>query len=653
MLFEHFNAAAGPREQQPGHHPGRAAADDDQVQVRRHDVTIIRRGIRDNLPTACLNRFVEGQFSTSGYSDALVILGAAGVIIPAFARIRITPIIGFILIGVLVGPSGLGSLAGDLPWLHYITISRPEAIAPFAELGIVLLLFSIGLELSFRRLWSMRRLVFGVGAAELLGSAALIGIGLHWMGQGIPGAIGLGLALALSSTAIVLPLVGTRGAVGRSALAMLLFEDLALVPIVFALGAMAPHAAGAGVGSLVGTMLLGGAVTVAMLFGGRLILPLLFAQAARTKSPELFLAACLIVVIVASLLTSAIGFSAVLGALIAGIVIAETEYRGEVEVITAPFRGLGLGIFLITVGMSADLRLIAANWQSLLLALAAVIAVKAVVTAALLRIGGARPSVAAEAGLLMASPSETTLIVLASATAAQLIQPQTAAFGQIVTAIGLTLTPLLGKVGRIAGRQVGGAGDAELAVALEQGGDEKVVILGFGRVGQIVAQMLAMHGRDYVAVDSDVDAIAGARKAGYSVVFADVGRSGLIDRLKLGRPAAVILTMDNPVLVNRVARRVRAAFPALPIVARARDTRHAAELYKAGVTHAVPEALEASLQLSEAALVDLGVAMGPVIASIHEKRDQLRAEIKAEADLDEAPSLGGGRLRDRERPATG
>src|SRR4051812_20228571 len=327
---------------------------------------------------------MDGEFSTSGFSDALVILGAAGIVIPAFARLKISPVIGFILVGMIVGPFGLGALAGDAPWLHYVTISNVHAIEPFAELGIVLLLFSIGLELSFRRLRGMRRLVFGTGAAELLVSAGILAGGLYLAGEAPSGAVGLGLALALSSTAIVLPLVGTHSPVGRSALGMLLFEDLALVPIVFLLGAMAPVVGGPPVGSLLGTMLIGGVTAIAMLFLGRWLLPPLFAQAARTKSPELLLSACLLVVIVASLVTSAIGFSAVLGALIAGMVIAETEYRGEVEAITAPFRGLGLGIFLITVGMSVDVGQLLAAWQALAIALLAVLAVKAVVTAVLL-----------------------------------------------------------------------------------------------------------------------------------------------------------------------------------------------------------------------------------------------------------------------------
>lgn len=590
---------------------------------------------------------MHGDFSTSGFSDALVILGAAGIVIPAFARIRISPIIGFILIGMLVGPAGLGALTVEYPQLHYVTISNPDAIEPFAELGIILLLFSIGLELSFRRLWGMRRLVFGAGAAELLLSGGILGGGLYFTGESLAGAVGLGLALALSSTAIVLPLVGTRSPVGRSSLAMLLFEDLALVPIVFLLGAMAPQASG-NVGSLVGTLAIGGVTAVAMLFLGRLVLPSLFAQAARTKNPELFLSACLLVVIVASLVTSAIGFSAVLGALIAGIVIAETEYRGEVEVITAPFRGLGLGIFLITVGMSVDFRAVLTQWQALIGALAAVLLVKAAVTALLLRLGGARMAVAAETGVLMASPSETTLIVLGSATAAQLVSRDAATFWQIVTALGLTVTPLLAWIGRSAGSRFAGRSMADqMDASLDAAELGQVVILGFGRVGRMVADMLDAHSKDYLAIDSDVDAVAASRKEGYDVLFGDVARPELVERLRERKPAAFILTMDNPVLVNRLAKRLRRVFPDLPIVARARDTAHAAELYKAGVTDAVPETVEASLQLSEAALVDLGVALGPVIASIHEKRDELRAQIKAEAELEEAPRrLGERRLRD-------
>jgi CPA2 family monovalent cation:H+ antiporter-2 len=591
---------------------------------------------------------MHGDFQTSGFSDALVILGAAGVVIPAFARFRISPVIGFILVGLLVGPAGLGAMAADLPWLNYITISNPEAVEPFAEFGIILLLFAIGLELSFRRLWTMRRLVFGVGAAELLVCALLIGLAVYLLGQSFSGSVALGLALALSSTALVLPLVGTTSPVGRSALAMLLFEDLAIVPIIFLLGAMAPLAAESGFDGLVSTLLLGALVVAGMLVLGRLLLPRLFAQAARTKSPELFLAASLLVVIVASLATTAVGLSPLMGALLAGILIAETDYHSEVEVITAPFRGLALGIFLITVGMSVDLLVVASNWSAIAVAVVGVVLLKAVVTGLLLRLNGARKAVAAEAGLIMASPSETTLIVLATAAAAQLISPDTAAFWQIVTAIGLTITPLLAKLGQMAARRVDlGAEDDSATIG---GGDEQaVVIIGFGRVGRLVADLLTAHDRRFLAVDSSIDTVAACRKEGIPIVYGDVARAELMDRLNLGRAAALVLTMDDPVLSVRVTRKVRAWCPGLTIVARARDPAHAAELYRAGVSDAVPETLESSLQLSEAVLVDLGMAMGPVIASIHEKRAQLRKEIMEQGMMEAEPLLKRRTLRSARR----
>ncbi|MCW3849116.1 cation:proton antiporter [Sphingomonas sp. LB-2] len=576
----------------------------------------------------------------SGFSDALVILGAAGLVIPAFARFRISPVIGFILVGALVGPAGLGKAVGSQPWLYYITISDAHAIEPFAEFGIILLLFSIGLELSFKRLWAMRTLVFGVGAAELVGAGIILAAAIWLTGLSAGGAIGLGLALALSSTALVVPIAGTASPVGKAAFAMLLFEDLALVPIIFLLGAMAPGAAAAGYWPLV-LVLIKGAVTVGILFvGGRLLLPRMFGQAARTKSPELFLAASLLVVIAASLATAAAGLSPIVGALIAGLLIAETEYHSEVEAITAPFKGLALGVFLITVGMRLDFGFVLSHIAELVGAAALVMTVKAGVTMGLLKLSGARMGTAAETGVLMASPSETTIIVLGVAGAAALIAPDTVTFWTTVTAIGLTATPVLAKAGKLIAALI------ERQAATDEVRDTPVdtagpgtVVLGFGRVGRTVADMLTRHGLPYIGVDADIDNVNAARRDGYSVLYGDVTRSELVDRLNLGHARALILTMDDPVLTVRLTRRVRGWVPGIPIITRARDAAHAAELYKAGATDAVPETLESSLQLSEALLVDLGIAVGPVIASIHEERDKMRQEIKDAAQMEREPRL--------------
>jgi monovalent cation:H+ antiporter-2, CPA2 family len=589
---------------------------------------------------------MTGEANSTAMHDVLVVLGAAGIVIPAFARFRITPVIGFILVGILVGPFGLGAVTSQFPWLSAITIRDPAGIAPVAELGIVLLLFSIGLELSVGRLWRMRRELLGYGAAELIFSSIFIAAILAFFGTSGSAAIGLGLALALSSTALVLPIAGSATPVGKLALAMLLFEDLALVPIIFALGVLASGGSADSWIELGRVAGLGVLVVGAMLALGPYVLPALFRQAARTKSPELFLAASLTVAILSGIATTVIGLSAIVGALVAGLLIAETKYREEVEVLIAPLKGLALGVFLISVGMSLDLGMVAERSGEIALAVLAVVLVKAVVTTFLLRAAGVARGLATETGVLMASPSETTLIVLAAAVAGGLISQQTASFWQVVTAIGLTITPLLARIGHDFARRLDPKSLAPArAIAAENG---QTVLIGFGRVGRMVSDMLEAHNQPYVAIEADVDVADAAYRDGKPVRFGDAARPAMLELLDLGQARAVVLTMDDPVQAERITRHLRTTYPDLTIVARARDTDHAAALYRAGATDAVPETLESSLQLSEAVLVDLGVAMGPVIASIHEKRDELRAEIKKAGKLDDLPRLGPLRKRARQ-----
>ncbi|WP_033075426.1 cation:proton antiporter domain-containing protein [Sphingopyxis sp. MWB1] len=580
---------------------------------------------------------METTADGASLGNALIVLGAAGIVIPAFARFRITPVIGFILVGLLVGPSGLGSLADEYPWLQHVTIESADDIALFGEFGIILLLFSIGLELSFRRLWQLRRLVFGVGAAELLFSGLILGGALYMLGSlSTPAAIGLGVALALSSTALVLPIAGTKSAVGRASFSMLLFEDLAIVPIIFILGAFAPNPAGNNTELLLTTLWQGMLVVAILAVAGWFLLPRIFSQAARAKDPELFLAASLLVVIVAALATAAVGLSPIVGALLAGLMIAETEYHGEVEAITAPFKGLALGVFLISVGMGLNLETIARQWPLLAAAVIGVVAIKATVTALLLRFSGARRGTAAEVGLLMASPSETTLIVLAAALHAQLITRNTAEFWQLVTAIGLTITPLLARVGHDISRRIEmGSADAEEDVDPSN----RTIIVGFGRVGRTVVELLKKHERPYIALDADIDTVASARREGLAIRFADVARPNSLAKLGIEQADAIVLTMDDPVQQLRMTRMLRQKYPDLPIICRARDADHAAELYRSGATDAVPETLESSLQLAEAVLIDLGVPMGPVVASIHDIRAKMRQDIMTKGELEREPRI--------------
>lgn len=584
------------------------------------------------------------SLDSPAFRDALVILGATGLIIPAFHRFRITPVIGFIVVGLLLGPSGLGGLSAELPWLPYFSISDRDVIEPFAEFGIILLLFSIGLELSARRLWQLRTLVFLLGPAELLGSAILIGTVLHLTGTPTAAAVALGLALSLSSTVLVLPLTGTKSAIGRPVFSMLLFEDVAIVPIIFTLGVLGPMQMDGAGEDLARILLLGGVTVAAIFVVGKFALPRMFRLAARTKSPETFIAVSLAVVMAASLVTSAVGLSPIIGALVAGLVIAETEYRAQVETTVEPFKNLALGIFLMTIGLSIDIETILSEWSQLLIAVIGVVILKAVVTGLLMRLTGAPRGLAMNVGILMGSPSETTLIVLAAAAQARVIDMETAAFWQIVTAIGLTATPLLALIGRHAERQVerrqpvdetapGGASDA-------------TIIAGYGRVGQMVASMLEYHQQPFVVIDADIDAVRLGRERGHNIVYGDVARTVLLTHIGLDKARSIVLTMDDPVQLVATTRAIRTLHPDLCIVSRARDAEHAAELYRAGATDAVPETLESSLQLAEAVLVDIGRPMGPVIASIHEMRENERNKIKAMAPgLTREPLRAASRLR--------
>ena len=580
---------------------------------------------------------------TPGLGDALVILGAAGLVIPVFARFRITPVIGFLLVGVLVGPWGLGSLQAVHGWLPDYS-GRQH----FGRFGMLALLFSGGLELSLDRLRQMHRQVFGLGALELVANGGLLTALLWWAGTGPGGALALGLALAMSSTALVPRITQTGSPVGRATLAMLLFEDMALVPVLVVLDALGRHGAGSDPLKVLHTLALGGLAVVVLLACGRWLLPRLFAQAARTKSPELFLATSLLVVVAAAMVTAAAGLSPVVGAMVGGVLIAETDYHAEVAAMTAPFQGLALGVFLIAAGMSLDLGEIMARLPAILAATAGVLVLKAAVTSALLHRMGARPGTAAEAGILMASPSETTLIVIGVAETARLIAPGTAHFWQAVTALGLVVTPALAAIGRRLGHRVEHASsDPNAALVGAAEAEAHAIIVGFGRVGRLVADMLVAHDKPYIAIDADGDLAAAGQRDGYLVAYGDVSRASALARVGLDHAGAVIITMDQPHAAGRLVRHLRADHPRLPIIARARDTSHAAALYKAGATLAVPETLESSLQLSESVLVEMGVPMGFVIASIHEKRDELREQIMHEGGLDAKPKLKSSSLRER------
>ena len=580
--------------------------------------------------------------SPGGYKDLVLFLATAGVVVPVFKRLRISPVLGFLAAGVALGPYGLGQLADVAPWISAVTVAKPAEIAQLAEFGVVFLLFMIGLELSWERLRLMRRLVFGLGFAQTALSAAAIVLVSRAADQPLAAALTIGAALALSSTAIVVPVLAEhnrlRSDAGRGAFAVLLFQDLAVAPIVVTLGVLGASKAGFDPRLLLSfaPAVLGLGVLVVV---GRLLLRPMLKSVARAKSEELFVAACLLVVIGAGLVSALAGLSMAIGAFIAGLLLAETEYRHEVEVTIEPFKGLFLGLFFVSVGIGLDLsRLIAHPVLILGLALG-LLALKAAIAFVAARGFGLKARAAGEAALVLAAGGEFAFVVLNAAMSSGVVA---AAVGQsVLIAASLTMfvIPALGAAGARLGRGVAAPAPADETVPAPDGvAPARVLVIGYGRVGRAVGEMLSRHDIAWAAVDRDPREAEAARRAGHEVFFGDAGRSEFLRRLGLETARALVVTMDSPDACEAVVSAARDARPDLAIVARARDARHAQRLYELGATDVVPEAIEASLQLSEAVLVDVGVPMGLVIASIHERRDEYRKLLNR-------PEALGGRMR--------
>lgn len=583
--------------------------------------------------------------------QALVILGAAALVIPLFHRLRLSPVLGFMLVGLVLGPSGLGAWQASHPWLAWISLGGAEQIDAVAELGVVMLLFMIGLEMSLERLRVLRRLALRIGVGQLVLSAAGIAGAARLAGIGVAPAVVAGLALAMSSTAVVVQVLGAEGrlggSVGRAALAVLLLQDLAVLPVMVALDLLGPKAgpAGPGLPLAIGEALAAVLLLVAL---GRLVLRPLFRWVARTGSTDLFMAACLLVVLATGLATRAAGLSMAMGALIAGLLLAGTEYRRQIEVTLDPFKGLLVGVFLIAVGLRLDLALVAAHPVAVLGGSALLVAGKAILVAGLGRCAGMERSAAARTGLLLGPGGEFSFVVLGVAVSEHVLDPDPARLLYAVTALTMASVPLQSWLGRRLFPARTTPPDPALLAPEAGDAERRVILAGFGRVGETVAGLLETHKLDYLALDTGVAAVTRARDAGRPVYYGDATQPELLRRVGLGRARALVVTLNDGAAAERTIVAARSLNPTLLIVARARDAGHAARLYGLGATDAVPETIEASLQLAESVLVDLQVPMGPVLVSIHERRAAFQAEIRAAAPGAE-PRLAAGRRRGVER----
>ncbi len=558
--------------------------------------------------------------------EALVFLVAAGIVVPALRALRVPAAIGFLAAGIAVGPFGIGRLADAFPPLAHATIGDPASVRVIAELGIVFLMFTIGLELSLRRLWTLRAAVAGWGGAQIAVCGIAIGAVAWSYGNGPAAILAIGVALAFSSTAMVMHALSERGQtgapIGKFCFAILLAQDLAVVPILVAL----ERAAG-GAGEPWLAAAISFAAAAGIVAAGRWLLRPLFARAAATRAREAFLAITLLTAMGAAAGTGWVGLSPALGAFLAGVMLGESEYRHEIEIDIEPIKGLLMGLFFMSVGIGIDFALIARWPLAIPLSVAGLIALKTAIVFALARGAGLPPARALHAGLLMGPAGEFAFVVLGAAIFAGALDAEIGRFMLLVATLSMAALPGLDTLGR-ALRAAPAAPDSPVDGAPEG----HTIVLGFGRVGRVVARALDEQEIAWTAIDADPAAFARADAPKGRVIFGDATRAAMLRKAGADSAAAVVVTIDDPQAASRAARTVRQYWPQLPVLARARDTAHAQELRALNVADPVPEAIESGLALARQTLDQLGLPRETALHRIETRRAAEFARAQAAPD---------------------
>lgn len=560
-----------------------------------------------------LRRHRFQRVHSDAVTDVLIVLMAALAIVPLLHRLGVSSILGYLAAGILIGPFGLAAI-GD-----------PEEAAWLAEFGIVFMLFAIGLELPVERLKTMRYYVFGLGGAQMVVTALVIGLGAYLLGLDAETAMILGGILALSSTATVLKLLVDRGEAaarfGRISVAVLLFQDLAVVPML----ALIPLLGGDGrsIWLTLGFALLKAAVALGFIvLAGRYLVRPLFRQIAATGNAELFTAAGLFILLGLGWVTQQAGMSMGLGAFLAGMLLASTPYRHQIEADIQPFRGLLLGLFFVSVGMTFDIGDVRRDAVLIVALTLAFVSIKIVVMAAIGYAFRLKVETAWRTALLLAQGSEFGFVLTSLALRAEVMPSDLG--HQINAAIVLSIcaTPLLAMQGaRLSTRFRDRQGRKVSSIAAESESlAQHVMVAGYGRVGQAVCRLLDEVGVPYVALDLDVQRVMTARARGFPVYFGDAARLDVLKAAGIERAILAVLAVDNPAKAEHMAETLRAATPLLPIVARAWDTGHARRLKEIGVTEAIPEDVEIGLAMGRQMLDRLGKSDDDLATRIAEFR---------------------------------
>jgi CPA2 family monovalent cation:H+ antiporter-2 len=532
--------------------------------------------------------------------EAVLFLIAGLVAAPLCRRLKVSPVIGYLVAGVLVGPGG------------FQLVSDPDGVRDIAELGVIFLLFAIGLELSFARLKALRKYIVGLGGVQMLATIAAVGIiALAW-GNAPEAALVLGVCFAFSSTAVAMQLLAERGetasGAGRTAFAILLMQDIAVAPALILVEVLGQSEAGAA------ALLSGAAVAVAKALAavvvivvlGRVVFSRLFKLIVSERSPELFMAAVILTALATAWTTNQAGLSTALGAFLAGVLLAETEFRAQIETDIEPFKGLLLGLFFMGVGMSLDPRVLLRDPVFILLAVAGLALLKATIIFAAARAFGRSNGEAARVSGLLAQAGEFAFVVVGGALVFGVLDAGVAQFMAVVVALSMLASPGFDAVGRRIGRwfEAREAEDAGAAAGEEL--ENHVVVAGYGRVGRIIGRALTSQDAPWIAVDRSASTVAEARKRGEPVVFGDAARLELLHKAGLDRAAAVVVALDDAAASARAVASVRQRRPNVPVIVRARDEASAEHLTRLGATAIAHESYQPALQLAETALNAIG-----------------------------------------------
>lgn len=554
--------------------------------------------------------------------EPIVLLATAVVAVPLAKRIGLGSVLGYIAAGIAIGPFALGLFA------------EPGRVSGIAELGIVLLLFIIGLELNLRRLWALRRDIIGLGTAQVVVSGAVITLyPLLVAGRSLPASIVAGLGLALSSTAIVMQMLEERGEVdsphGRTAFAVLLLQDLAIVPLIALVGFLSPLPSADDAPAWLGALEMLAAVA-AVILAGRFLLNPLFRLLATTGTREIMTAAALLVVLGAAGLMSLVGLSMAAGAFLAGLLLAESSYRHELEADIEPFRGLLLGLFFLSVGMSVDLGVVEANWLALVIAVCVLTVIKTAVTYALSRLFGHDHPTSVRAGLLLSQGGEFGFVLYSAAAAAQVMTPDHASLLVALVTLSMILTPFVARLAPLLARQQAQPEPAE-DYSDARG---NVLVIGFGRVGQVLAQVLLRRGVRLTIIDIDVEQVEAAARFGARVHYGDGTRLDVLRAAGAGRAQLIAVCTDRPDVTDRIVSILKESFPDTPCVVRSFDRRHSLQLLSRGVVE-VRETFDSALVMGREALVGLGVPRAEAEDVMQYVRvrdmDRLEAQLRGDA----------------------